>query len=47
MDGFLFLFTLRLSLRHAVRRLYDYFKNTNFECHPDKTQTCRTKRWFV
>lgn len=37
MNDFLFLSTRRWPLRRAVRRLHDYFEDTGFECHPDKT----------
>ena len=46
MDDFLFLSTRRWPLRRAVRRLHDYFEDTGFECHPDKTQVGRTERGF-
>lgn len=29
-----------------VRRLNNYFEDTGFECHPDKTQIGRTERGF-
>lgn len=46
MDDFLFLSTRRWPLRRAVRRLHEYFENTGFECHPDKTQTGRVEKGF-
>lgn len=46
MDDFLFLSTRRWPLRRAVRRLHEYFENTGFECHPDKTRVGRTERGF-
>lgn len=46
MDDFLFLSARHWSLRRAVRRLHDYFEDTGFECHPDKTQIGRIERGF-
>lgn len=46
MDDFLFLSARRWPLRRAVRRLHDYFEDTGFECHPDKTQVGRIERGF-
>lgn len=46
MDDFLFLSDRRWPVRHAQKRLYDYFDLTGFDCHPDKKQAGKISRGF-
>lgn len=46
MDDFLFLSQRRWPVRRAVARLHQYFENTGFECHPDKTTVGRVEKGF-
>ncbi|TQO04835.1 UNVERIFIED_ORG: reverse transcriptase (RNA-dependent DNA polymerase) [Citrobacter freundii] len=46
MDDFLFLSPRRWPVRRAISRLYQYFDDTGFTCHPDKTQVGRVERGF-
>lgn len=46
MDDFLFLSQRRWSVRRAVVWLHQYFDNTGFEGHPDKTTVGRAEKSF-
>ena len=46
MDDFLFLSPRRWPVRRAIARLHQYFDNTGFECHPDKTTVGRVEKGF-
>lgn len=46
MDDFLFLSQRRWPVRRAVARLHQYFDNTGFDCHPDKTTVGRVEKGF-
>lgn len=46
MDDFLFLSPRRWPVRRAIRRLHDYFDDTGFMCHPEKTYTGRVSQGF-
>ncbi|HGB9753310.1 TPA: hypothetical protein ACIYX1_005005 [Escherichia coli] len=46
MDDFLFLSQRHWPVRRAISRLHQYFDNTGFECHPDKTTAGRVEKDF-
>ena len=46
MDDFLFLSQRRWPVRRAISRLHQYFDDTGFECHPDKTTVGRVEKGF-
>lgn len=46
MDDFLFLSQRRWPVRRAIARLYQFFENAGFDCHPDKTTVGRAEKDF-